>query len=106
MLANTALTLAKEADGRRHVWHLYVVRHPQRDRLREALAEAEIETGLHYPIPIHLQPAYSYLQLRTGKFPVAEEAARDCLSLPLYPELTAKEQIRVAENMKMTSRKL
>ena len=106
LLADTTLTLPEEADGRHHVWHLYVTRHPERDRLRQGLTEAGIETGLHYPIPVHLQPAYSYLQHRTGNFPVAEGAARDCLSLPLYPELTAEEQIRVVENMKMTSRKL
>src|SRR5439155_9451192 len=106
ILADTSLTLPKEADSRRHVWHLYVVRHPQRDRLREALAEAEIETGLHYPIPIHLQPAYCHLRHHTGNFPVTEGAARDCLSLPLYPELTEEEQIRVADGIKMATRKL
>jgi len=106
LLTATSFTLPTEAKGRYHVWHLYVTRHPERDRLRQGLTEAGIETGLHYPIPVHLQPAYSYLQHRTGNFPVAEGAARDCLSLPLYPELTAEEQIRVVENMKMTSRKL
>ena len=106
MLTDTTLTLPKEMDGRYHVWHLYVVRHPQRDRLRQALAAVGIESGLHYPIPVHLQPAYSHLRHHTGNFPVTEGAARDCLSLPLYPELTEEEQIRVADGIKMATRKL
>ena len=107
MLTDTTLTLPKEMDGRYHVWHLYVVRHPQRDRLRQVEhREWRRERWLHYPIPVHLQPAYSHLRHHTGNFPVTEGAARDCLSLPLYPELTEEEQIRVADGIKMATRKL
>jgi dTDP-4-amino-4,6-dideoxygalactose transaminase len=74
-------------DGR-HAYHLYVVRHPQRDALRDRLQRAGIQTGLHYPIPVHLQVPYRPLGYREGSLPVSEEIARTCLSLPMYPELT------------------
>jgi dTDP-4-amino-4,6-dideoxygalactose transaminase len=106
LLSDTPLALPMEADGRHHVWHLYVIRHPQRDRVRKDLAEASIDTGLHYPIPVHLQPAYAHLQHAAGNFPVAEKAAAECLSLPLYPGLTKEEQSRVAEILKMASKTL
>lgn len=69
-------------------FHLFVVLVEQRERVIEALHEAGIGTGLHYPIPIHLQKAYSRLGLREGSYPVAEAAARKLLSLPMFPELT------------------
>jgi dTDP-4-amino-4,6-dideoxygalactose transaminase len=81
---------------RSHVFHLYVIRASQRDDLRAALAEAGIETGVHYPVPIHLQPAartYGYCE---GDLPVTEQAAREILSLPMYPELTDAHVQRVA----------
>jgi dTDP-4-amino-4,6-dideoxygalactose transaminase len=71
------------------VFHLYVVRHPQRQRLQAFLAERGIATGIHYPVPIHLQPAYAWLGHGPGTFPVAERWASQCLSLPMYAELTA-----------------
>src|SRR5262249_2897789 len=74
-----------------HAWHLYVIRVPGRDRdeLRRALAERGVATGVHYPTPVPFQPAYAHLGHRPGDFPVAEALMRHCLSLPLYPELTA-----------------
>jgi dTDP-4-amino-4,6-dideoxygalactose transaminase len=75
------------APDRDHVFHLYVVRSPGRDELREHLASLEIQTGLHYPVPLHLQPAYESLNYRLGDFPVAERWARECLSLPIFPEM-------------------
>ncbi len=66
-----------------------------RDRVRAALLEQEIETGIHYPIPLHLQPAYAWMGLREGAFPEAERAAREVLSLPLYPEMTDDQVDRV-----------
>lgn len=78
------------------VWHLYVIRLPNRDEVRKALAEAGIATGLHYPIPLHLQPALSMLGHRKGDFPVAEEWADTLLSLPMFPELEQTEIDRVA----------
>jgi dTDP-4-amino-4,6-dideoxygalactose transaminase len=77
-----------------HIYHLYVVRAKRRDALMEYLSDRGIQTGIHYPVPIHLQPAYADLGHRRGDFPVAEQLADEILSLPMYPELT-KEQIEV-----------
>lgn len=90
----------KVPDTVKSVYHLYVIRVKDRDLLRKKLMEENIETGIHYPIPLHLQPALAYLGLGKGSFPVAEEAASTVLSLPLYPEMT-KEQIEtVADAVK------
>ena len=75
-----------------HVYHLFAVRTGKRDALREFLADRDIHTGIHYPVPIHLQDAYRELALGAGAFPNAEALARESLSLPMYPELT-REQI-------------
>ncbi|MGB0383226.1 MAG: DegT/DnrJ/EryC1/StrS family aminotransferase [Ardenticatenaceae bacterium] len=79
------------------VWHLYVVRVQGRDRVKARLKEAGIATGVHYPIPLHLQPAYQDLGYKVGDFPHAEQAAREVLSLPLYAELTSQNLQRVVE---------
>lgn len=76
-------------------WHLYVIRTPQRDQLLAYLQEQGVGAGIHYPVPLHLQPAYAELGYRQGDFPITEEVANTCLSLPLYPELTAAQQERV-----------
>jgi dTDP-4-amino-4,6-dideoxygalactose transaminase len=70
------------------VWHLYVVELDNRDAVRNALGERGIETGLHYPVPVHLQAAYRQLGHHPGDFPVSEALAQRCLSLPIYAELT------------------
>src|SRR5215470_4433902 len=72
----------------RHVYHVYAVRTRSRERLESALAAAGVSTGVHYPAPVHLQPAYADLGYGPGAFPVSEAAAKQVLSLPLYPELT------------------
>lgn len=77
------------------VFHLYVVRTAQRDAVIEELRAADIETGVHYPAPLHLQPALQHMALPRGSFPVSEAAADTVLSLPLYPELTEAQQDRV-----------
>ena len=83
-------------DGNEHVWHLYVVRVPDRDRLLKTLHAAGIEAGIHYPLPIHLTPAFADLAgCAKGAFPVAEQTAGDLLSLPLFPEITPSQQERV-----------
>ena len=69
------------------VWHLYVVQHPQRDALHKALANAGIGTLIHYPIPPHLQGAYAALGFSKGAFPLAEQIANHCISLPMGPHL-------------------
>ena len=87
------LGLQKRSPSSTHVYHLFVVETAERDALRDSLAERGIQTGIHYPIPIHLQEAYSDLRLGPGAFPHAERLAHETLSLPMYPELT-EEQIR------------
>jgi dTDP-4-amino-4,6-dideoxygalactose transaminase len=79
------------------VWHLYVVRVKGRDRLRALLSERGIQTGIHYPIPIHRQPAYSDLGYPRGSFPITEQYAEEVLSLPMYPELDESAPARVAD---------
>jgi dTDP-4-amino-4,6-dideoxygalactose transaminase len=79
------------------VFHLYVVRSERREAVRRALDEAGIASGIHYPIPLHLQPAYRALGLGPGSYPVAEEHARQILSLPIFPELTYEEIDRICE---------
>jgi dTDP-4-amino-4,6-dideoxygalactose transaminase len=73
--------------GDEHVFHQYVIRAERRDALRDALRQAGIETQIYYPLPLHLQPCFESLGLREGAFPEAERASRECLALPIYPEL-------------------
>jgi dTDP-4-amino-4,6-dideoxygalactose transaminase len=95
-LADTSLQLPILGDNDIYdTFHLYVVRHPQRDRLRAFLAQRGIATGIHYPVPIHLQPAYTGLEYRPGSFPVAERWANQCLSLPMFAELTVDQIERI-----------
>jgi dTDP-4-amino-4,6-dideoxygalactose transaminase len=81
------------------VYHLYVIRTGDRDGLMDHLKDAGIGTGIHYPIPLHLQKAYTWLGYRAGDFPVAEEASRQIVSLPMFPQLTAGQQTRVADGI-------
>ena len=87
-LADVPMQLPKERPGSRHVYHVYAVRTPERQRIHEALLEQGIHTGIHYPIPVHLQPAHADLGYEKGDFPVAERLAGEVLSLPMFPELT------------------
>lgn len=89
------LTLPGVAPDAAPVWHLYVICTPQRDALARHLASQGIATGVHYPIPLHLQPAYADMGLRAGALPVTERVAAQCLSLPMYPELSQTQQARV-----------
>ena len=82
----------QEPSWARSVYHLYVIRMAERDALRDFLDRHGIATGLHYPVPLHLQKAYAGLRYRAGDFPVAERMSAEILSLPLYPELTAEDQ--------------
>jgi dTDP-4-amino-4,6-dideoxygalactose transaminase len=100
LLADLPLELPVQAEGRRHVWHLYVARHPDRDRVRTELETRGVQTGLHYPIPLHLQKAYAHLGYEEGDFPVAERIARQCLTLPLFPEMTEQQQDAVVEALR------
>jgi dTDP-4-amino-4,6-dideoxygalactose transaminase len=69
------------------VYHIYAVRCPDRQAFQQGLTERNIQSGLHYPIPVHLQPAHRDLGYREGMFPQSEAAAREVLSLPMYPEM-------------------
>lgn len=80
-----------------HVFHQYVIRVARRDELRAFLADRKIGSEVYYPLPLHLQPAFSYLGLREGDLPVAEQAARDVVALPMFAELTEAEIRRVVE---------
>jgi dTDP-4-amino-4,6-dideoxygalactose transaminase len=101
MLAGLPVRLPVEATDRRHVWHLFVLLHPERTRIRDHFEERGIATGLHYPVPLHLQKAYWHLGYCPGDFPVTERIARECVTLPLYPEMTIDQQNRVVEALRM-----
>jgi dTDP-4-amino-4,6-dideoxygalactose transaminase len=101
-LAGTAVTPAREATGGRHVYHLYVVETSDRDAFRAGLADAGVETAVHYPRPIHLQPAYR--ELGEGReLPVSEQLAASVVSVPLYPELTDDEVELVCAALRTSS---
>lgn len=93
------LPLALPPDDQGCVWHQFVIRVPasRRDQLAQHLAEREIETAVHYPTPLHLQPALAWLGHRPGDFPNAERAAQDSLALPIFPELTNGQLARVTD---------
>ncbi|NGN43831.1 DegT/DnrJ/EryC1/StrS family aminotransferase [Mesorhizobium sp. CGMCC 1.15528] len=80
-----------ELADRRHVYHIYAVRTRDRDGLQRALQAEGVQTGLHYPIPVHLQKAHADLGYKAGAFPESEAAAREVLSLPIYPEMTSRQ---------------
>ena len=100
LLKDTPLQLPKEASWAESVYHLYVVRHPKRDDLKKHLEASGVGCALHYPLPLHLQKCYASLGHKAGDFPVAEKAARECLSLPIYPELTETQIQRVVAVIK------
>ena len=93
-LKRCPLTLPAPDPG--SVWHLYVIRTPKRDALREHLEKQGVETGVHYPLPLHLQPPFASFGYKKGRFPQAERAADEALSLPMYPELGDEGVDRVA----------
>ena len=82
-----------EAPYTRHVYHVYAIRVKERDAMRMYLAKQGVATGIHYPLPIHLQPAYRDLGHHRGDFPVSEQLSKEVLSLPMHPFLT-EEKIR------------
>jgi dTDP-4-amino-4,6-dideoxygalactose transaminase len=97
LLADTPLRLPVEADYAESAWCLYVVRHPRRDDLKTLLEKEGIGCALHYPLPLHLQKCYASLGHHAGDFPVTEKAAHECLSLPIYPELTEAQIQRISK---------
>ena len=100
LLKGTPLQLPLEASFAESAYHLYVVRHPRRDELKAYLDANGVGCALHYPLPLHLQKCYANLGYKNGDFPFAETAGRECLSLPIYPELTDAQIDRVAAAVK------
>jgi len=95
-----SITLPVEAPWTKGVYHLYVVRVNDREALQAALAEAGVGTGIHYPIPLHLQKAYEHLDYKKGDFPVTERVAAEIVSLPMFPQMTLEQQDLVAGQVK------
>jgi len=96
LLANAGVRTPSARSYGRHVYHIYAVRLLQRDDLQQALHEQGIQTGIHYPIPVHLQKAYSNLGYKAGEFPHSENAAKEVLSLPMFAELKVEQQDQIA----------
>jgi dTDP-4-amino-4,6-dideoxygalactose transaminase len=93
------LIFPTQPDHSRPVYHLYVVRVQDRAGLQKHLSEAKIDTGIHYPVPLHLQKAYENFGYRQGDFPITEKVASEILSLPIYPQLTQEQQRRVVHEV-------
>jgi dTDP-4-amino-4,6-dideoxygalactose transaminase len=94
------IILPYEPDYSKAVYHIYAVRVKERDQILQSMAEVSISCGIHYPVPLHLQQAYSHLALGPGSFPVAERCSAEFLSLPMFPELTAEQIERVTRELK------
>jgi dTDP-4-amino-4,6-dideoxygalactose transaminase len=99
LLSDSEVITPCEMPYARHVYHLYAVRTTQRNALQQGLSGYGIQTGIHYPIPVHLQPAYADLGYRAGDFPCSESAANEVLSLPMYAEAAPEQIHSVAENI-------
>jgi dTDP-4-amino-4,6-dideoxygalactose transaminase len=100
LLTDSGVETPKEMPWAKHVYHVYTLRTGNRDGLQAALQAEGIQSGIHYPVPVHLQPAYADLGYGPGALPCAEAAARQVLSLPLYPELSLKAVEEVAAVVK------
>ena len=105
-MMGSGISTPRAAPWAEHVWHLFAARMPRRDELRRTLAAHGIATGLHYPVPLHLQPPLAHLNGRRGSFPVTETWASQVLSLPMFAELGPHEIERVAEIVNAWSRSL
>jgi len=98
-LADLPLELPRVVRGE-HAWHLFVIHTPERDRLRRHLAERGVETGLHYPLPLHRQPCLAHLAIDRDSFPGADRNARECLSLPIFVGMTELQIDRVIDEIR------
>jgi dTDP-3-amino-2,3,6-trideoxy-4-keto-D-glucose/dTDP-3-amino-3,4,6-trideoxy-alpha-D-glucose/dTDP-2,6-dideoxy-D-kanosamine transaminase len=101
-LRDTGLGLPVTRPGNRHVFHLYVVRHPARQAILAALAEQGITVGIHYPWPVHTMRAYAHFGGGEGSLPVTEQAAQEIFSLPMFPSLTDGDQDQVCEALRVS----
>ena len=95
-LQDAGVVLPQQATWARHVYHVYALQTTRRDELAARLLEQGVHTGMHYPVPVHLQPAFADLGYHSGDFPISERLAREVLSLPMYPELTEEQIDHVA----------
>ena len=86
-----------QPEGARHVYNQYVIRTPYRDLMRDHLRNRGIPTEIYYPSPLHLQPAFAYLDYRPGDFPQAEDASHQVLALPVFPQMTEPQQKMVVD---------
>jgi dTDP-4-amino-4,6-dideoxygalactose transaminase len=98
--ASGSVAIPREAEWTKGVYHLYVVRVQDREAMQAHLAEAGIGTGIHYPIPLHLQKAYQHLGHKRGDFPVTERVAAEIVSLPMFPQMTEAMQDLVGQTVK------
>jgi len=89
--SNKNIVLPKVKNDKKHIWHLFVIRTKQRDELRKYLAENGVETGIHYPVPLHLTPSFKWLGYKHVDFPIAEKFSNEILSLPIFPGMTKDE---------------
>jgi dTDP-4-amino-4,6-dideoxygalactose transaminase len=96
LLAGSGVGIPEQMAYARHVYHIYAVRAKNREALQKSLQEAGVQTGLHYPIPVHMQPGYADLGYKAGDFPLTESAAAEVLSLPMFAELTDAQVAEVA----------
>jgi dTDP-4-amino-4,6-dideoxygalactose transaminase len=103
LLAGSGVGTPQAKDYARHVYHVYAVRTKHREALQKALQDREVQTGIHYPIPVHLLPAYSELGHKRGDFPHSEQAADEVLSLPMFPELAPAQVEAVAEAVRASA---
>ncbi len=104
LLADTGLATPYVPPHITPVFHIYCVRAQDREGLRKHLKACDIDTGIHYPIPLHLQPVYQHLGYKPGDFPIAEKAANEILSLPMYPELTDAQLRQIVDAVKTFGR--
>lgn len=99
----TGITLPKEANYNKHVYHIYAIRVKNREIFRRELEQKDIQTGIHYPIPVHFQKAYLHLKLGEGSFPIAEKCSNELISLPMFPELNGDQVNYVSNTIKSLS---
>ena len=96
---NTRMVMPFEPEWSKAVYHLFVVRVPNREEFMKHLASVGIGTGIHYPIPLHLQNAYKDAGYQAGDFPITERVSKEIVSLPMFPQLTAEQQGRVVSEI-------
>jgi dTDP-4-amino-4,6-dideoxygalactose transaminase len=103
-LTEAPLILPADPAGAESCYHQFVIRSPLRNAIRDTLRNSDIETGLHYPVPLHLQPAFGFLKYKRGDFPVAESIADTALSLPIHPHLSQADVEKVVDAVKSAIR--